>query len=264
MNNEIKTFLESGKLEGYLMGTCCSDDKKKIEHYIETSPEVKKEYLALQEKIDNMAEKLSNNRPNGLKDAVISCLENDSDYRVKSILVKKRKKEFYNFIPWVAAMIATIITISYIQTNHTLYNQNMEVHAQKEMLEHQFISQNEEIEVLKEELAILGHNLSSRILLAGNQLSPNFNTTAFWNNLAGKAYLLINEMDQLDSNKCYQIWADIDGEMVNLGIIPKSKNSIELKFLKNAKSLNVTIEPKGGSEHPTVNNIVSSQPLIAI
>ena len=33
---------------------------------------------------------------------------------------------------------------------------------------------------------------------------------------------------------------------------------LDIKFLPNAESLNITIEPEGGSEHPTVSRLVAS------
>ena len=64
----------------------------------------------------------------------------------------------------------------------------------------------------------------------------------------------------LTDDEDYQLWADIDGEMVSVGILKAPKNGPrELNFLKNAESLNITIEPKGGSNHPNVARLVSTE-----
>ncbi len=56
------------------------------------------------------------------------------------------------------------------------------------------------------------------------------------------------------------MWADVDGKMINLGILKKDETNmpIDWKYLANAESLNVTIEPDGGSDHPTVADLVAS------
>lgn len=264
MTKDVKTFLDSGLLEEYLMGTCDSENLKKVEYYIENYPNVKAEYDSLQDKIEKMANKLAVETPVGLKEAIKSCIEDDSKYKVKSSLIKKKKNYILPIIPWAAAVIGIILASTMHNENQNLRTVNMEVHAEKNMLEHRLESQENDIALLEEKLFISGHNMTSRMLLAGNNLSPGFKSTAFWNNVAGKAILYINDLGEMTDHQCYQIWANVNGEMVNLGVLPHKEGPIEMSYMKDAVSLNITIEPKGGSKHPTISKIISSQELIKI
>jgi len=64
----------------------------------------------------------------------------------------------------------------------------------------------------------------------------------------------------LPENQCYQMWTEVNGEMVNLGIIKESKNQDELFALPyGEKAVSyITIEPMGGNMTPTVENIVAN------
>lgn len=263
MKKDVKVFLESERLEEYLMGTCCEKQVKEVEHYINTYPEVKAEFESLKAHIEVVSDKLASNSPKGMKDAIISCLEDENQYKLKSHLIKKQKTT-NTFVPWAAAIIGVIASIAFFNQKQGIAKMNMEMHAELNMVKHQLETAQSQIEAYEEELAISGHSKTERIVLTGNTLSPDFDCTAFWNDVAKKGIIYVNNPGKLDKNHCYQIWADVEGKMVNAGIMPCKKGSIELNYLENASSLNITIEPKGGSEHPTVEKIVSSMNLIKI
>ncbi|WP_235296380.1 anti-sigma factor [Portibacter marinus] len=264
MKEDVKTFLESGLLEEYLMGTCNQEQVKRVEYYIDHYPEVKREYDELQEHIEKMSYKLAVNSPKGLKEAIISCLEDESDYKVKTNLSKVKTTNSMRYLPWAAAFIGIVASIVFYLQKQNLRYTNMEIYAEKNMAESQLEDALAEVNFLRDKLALSGHSKTERIVLAGNQLSPQFSSTAFWNDTAGKAILYINEPGEIDENHTYQIWADVDGRMINAGLLPKKPGPVELKYLENATSLNITIEPKGGSEHPNVERLVSSQNLLKI
>jgi anti-sigma-K factor RskA len=71
--------------------------------------------------------------------------------------------------------------------------------------------------------------------------------------------LRVNELPELPEGQCYQMWADVDGEMLSLGVLPADTTGlIAWNFLADAESLNVTIEPEGGSDHPDVSKLVAN------
>jgi anti-sigma-K factor RskA len=45
--------------------------------------------------------------------------------------------------------------------------------------------------------------------------------------------------------------------MINMGTLNTDNELVPLKYIENAESLNITIEPAGGSDHPTVEELVS-------
>ena len=46
--------------------------------------------------------------------------------------------------------------------------------------------------------------------------------------------------------------------MINVGILDANQMYTGIKFIDNATSLYVTIEPIGGSDHPTVSDLVAN------
>jgi len=45
--------------------------------------------------------------------------------------------------------------------------------------------------------------------------------------------------------------------MIDMGVIPKNSDMVAMTYIADAESLNITIEPAGGSDHPTVSKLIS-------
>ena len=121
-------------------------------------------------------------------------------------------------------------------------------------------SQNLRFADIQARLDFINAPSTEKYLLEGNSKAANFQTIAYWNDSSQKSMLQILGLPDLPEKHCLQMWADVDGVMINLGVIKSEQTTlpIDWKFLANAESLNVTIESEGGSEHPTVSNLVAS------
>ena len=68
-----------------------------------------------------------------------------------------------------------------------------------------------------------------------------------------EVYLNTAGLPELDAEEDYQLWGDVDGEMINMGLINVNSEELQpMAFIEGAESLNITLEPEGGSEEPTV------------
>ena len=82
---------------------------------------------------------------------------------------------------------------------------------------------------------------------------PNGKVVSYVNHNTKSVVINTERLPDLDDEHDYQMWADVEGEMINAGIF--NGNSFDLqqiKYIAEAESLNITLEPEGGSEHPTV------------
>ncbi|MGQ0738125.1 MAG: anti-sigma factor, partial [Bacteroidota bacterium] len=72
----------------------------------------------------------------------------------------------------------------------------------------------------------------------------------------GKAYIMIHHLPQSSSSKDYQLWAEVDGKMVSVGII---KDEIRGRLIEmpdvpyRSVAFTVTLEKAGGNAEPTVS-----------
>nr|WP_242691801.1 anti-sigma factor [Pedobacter sp. SYSU D00823] len=66
-------------------------------------------------------------------------------------------------------------------------------------------------------------------------------------------------MPATDEKHQYQLWALVDGKPVDLGVFDMKADStgmIKMKNLKNAQAFAVTLEPRGGSINPTMDEMI--------
>lgn len=78
--------------------------------------------------------------------------------------------------------------------------------------------------------------------------------TMFWDKKTGKVYIMIHHLPLSDNTKDYQLWANVNGKPVSVGIID---DSIRGRFIQlanmpiAASSFSVTLEKAGGASLPT-------------
>ena len=68
------------------------------------------------------------------------------------------------------------------------------------------------------------------------------------------------EMPSNDDDHQYQLWALVDGKPVDLGVFDSSENNSgmkRMKSVKGAQAFAVTLEPKGGSVNPTMDQMMA-------
>jgi anti-sigma-K factor RskA len=111
-------------------------------------------------------------------------------------------------------------------------------------------------------------NLLQTIRQSGNSLiqmrGTAKDTTAFasiiYNAETKKSYLDIINLAAPAADKQYQLWAIVDGTPVDMGVfdvnIDTSKTLQEVPFIENVQAFAVTLEPRGGSVAPTLEEMV--------
>ena len=110
-----------------------------------------------------------------------------------------------------------------------------------------------------EELALfttITHPDTEQYILKGNALMPEGKVISYVNHETKSVVVNTERLPDLDEAHDYQMWADVEGEMINMGVISKGNNLIAMSYIDHAESLNITIEPLGGNDHPTVERLV--------
>ena len=94
--------------------------------------------------------------------------------------------------------------------------------------------------------------------LKGLEKSPNSNVIAFWNPETKKLYAGVMNLPVPPPGKQYQLWALSNGKPVDAGVMdvdPSDKSLHEMKSTVDAQAFAVTLEPKGGSINPTMDQM---------
>ncbi len=249
MKEKIKIFLDTDLLEKYLLGSTTTEESLRVERYIAMYPEVREAYNELQENLETFAKMHALKTPQGLKEQIL--------FRIRQ--EKRSRSKFYRFA--VAASIAALIfagaTYFFYNQNKSLQEENLIVNSKIQDLENDMKIQLEDI---RNQYIVLNNPNTRRFTVNGNKKAQELKAVAYVNPVKKLSYINVSNLPQLPEDKCFQMWAEVNGEMVNLGIIKQfddKEKLLALPYADNAVSY-ITIEPQGGNETPTVQNIVAN------
>jgi anti-sigma-K factor RskA len=249
MQEKIKLFLESDLLEKYLLGSTTVEETLQVERYIAMYPEVRETYNELQENLETYAKLHAKKTPEGLKERILDQIKKKQSFR----------KHFFNY-----SIAASFIAFLFAGTAFFFYNQNQNL-AEKNAIVSSKIQGMEEdmrkqLEDMRNQFIVLHNPQTKQYHVNGNKKAKELKVVAYVNPVKKLSYINVKNLPQLPEEQCFQMWAEVNGKMVNLGVIKDFTDKDHLLALPYADDAigYITIEPKGGNQKPTVKNIVAN------
>ena len=253
----IYSFLESGLLQKYVIGDTTVSETEKVEEYISNYPEVKSQFDLLQDNLEIISKFNAVEAP---KDSLNNILESLDEKPVITLHTNQRRVSIWYGIAASAAAIlfATLTTFFYLQ-NQQLLNENQVVVDEIFDLRSDIDNTNSKLESVMKQFMRLNNPETEKYIIRGNKRAKNLKTVAYINPKEKTSMIEIVSLPQLPEEQCYQMWAQMQDKMVNLGILDVADRDLRsIPYTENALSFNITIEPKGGNETATVENSVAN------
>lgn len=245
------TFLKSDLLERYLTGLTNTQENLEVETYINTFPEVKEAYNALENKLELVAFANAEEAPTHLLGSILKTLNQKPVIALKS----KPIKSWFTF--GIAASIATLIfagssLLLYIK-NQDLIDENQVIVDELYDLRSDIDKNNLRLEALAQEFSKLNNPDTEKYILNGDNRAKNLKTVAYINQKEQTSLIDVVSLPILPKDQEYQIWAQLQDKQVNLGILsPSDRRLQQIPYTKDALGLSITIEQKGVK--PTKNS----------
>lgn len=250
-----KTILENGLLEQYLLGELDVDQTTELENLLATNDDLKAELEALEKDFERIGQENAIAPPTEVKTNLMAYAKGDNAV----ITLKSHNKMKYLF--GVAASIAGLLLLGsfwmYTQLNEVQQRLNT-VEGNNEELNRTIEKLNNTLNTKETLFATLSHPDTEQYVLEGNALMPEGKMLSYVNHTTKSVVVNTERLPKLNNDEDYQMWADVEGEMINMGVISKSSQLMAMNYIDHAESLNITIEPSGGSEHPTVSRLVTN------
>ncbi|KAB7529494.1 RNA polymerase subunit sigma-70 [Flagellimonas olearia] len=249
MKEKVKIFLDSDTLEKYLLGDTTKEETLKAERYITMYPEVRETYNELQDNLETFAKMYARKTPEGLKEIIVTSAR-------KEKMVRRR---FYRYA--VAASVAIMLfagsSVFFWNQNKSLQQENTLVTNKIKYLEDNMKNQ---LEDMRNQFIVLNNPDTKKYAVNGKREGKELKAIAYINPVKKLSYINVSNVPNLPENKCFQMWAEVNGELVNLGVIKQFDEKDKLLALPYAdKAVSyITVEPKGGNTSPSVENIVAN------
>ncbi len=247
-------FLNTGLLEQYALGLTDENENLEVEKYLNAFPELKKEVDEIRNAVEQYAIQQAIPPHPRVKANIMAGIDELQGSKPSG----GRAGSSNN---WMKALLilgfAGIFGLLFLYTQKNAQNQDLK----REFAELQIAcdQQNERIQANQLEFLFMKHRYTQKVILASSNPSSHTKAVAFWNPNEKKGLVSLGSLPELPEDQQYQIWADVDHVMISVGLLENDYDGLQdIAYLAEAESLNITIEPLGGSTAPTVEKLVVS------
>ncbi|MEO0339595.1 MAG: anti-sigma factor [Bacteroidota bacterium] len=249
-----KEFLNTGLLEQYVLGLTESEESQIVEQHLDLYPELRNEVFSMQNALEEYAKQYAIATPSGLKSNILNEIDRLDDFSEGGHHISDNSSRMgYSWSTWVGYAALALITLGYFYQTNRLKSTQDKLEYQVAALE----TCNDNIAELEKSQAIyafLSMPSTQAVTLSGTANAPQASSWVYWNEEEQNAYVNLGSLPQPPQDKQYQIWADVEGKMISVGLLDEQRTELQqISYIANAESLNVTLEPIGGSEEPTVS-----------
>lgn len=245
---DINEFIESGMLESYVSGLLSDSELEYVEQMAEKHPEIKQEIHAIRSSLNNYSRSSARMPSSAILGGALEQITSDQQGEEESELDDEQtvaaipapdSRDWFKLV----ASFALIISVG---ANAFLFNQWKLAEQEQELTEQQLFASNNQLEILT-------GVANKEIPLRGLDISPSSFATVYISEETRDVYIKIGDLPPPPSGHQYQLWADRDGHMHNIGVFHHNSKLQHLAvFEGDFESLNVTLEEEGGSETATV------------
>lgn len=262
-------YIESGLLELYVMGSLSDKEMEEIRALELAHPELAEEIDKIQTALLSFSEESSDGYSTDLIQKVKSEIADEAktvDQETSSggasiISLQSRLRTIRS----VAAAIAALLIIS-IGVNFLQYKKGEKQSEQLARLEDELVSQklfeaqlqrtnNEQKLEFNQLLTHINDTGTVVVRMAGQAIDPSAFASVYWNPQTQITYVNPTFLPKTDDEHQYQLWALVDGKPIDAGVFERGSDLEQVKLIKEAQAFAVTLEPKGGSVNPTLEQL---------
>ena len=267
---DSKEYIASGILELYVAGVLSEKENAEVHAMMLKYPEVTQEVLEIEAAIIQLTAATSAKDTSDVFEAVKEKLQLSDTDETKVIPLQK-PRSLFRYAGWAAAIIlAGGLVLSVLKTNE-LQSEIDLVKTEKEALKDEIYKANSDLTAATELLSVLRTKDIISVPLGGQTVSPSSYAKVYWDKKSNNIYLDLQGLPDPPAGKVYQVWSLTLNPLTptSLGVIEDfaaDKDKVfDLKNANESQAFGITLEPAGGSESPTLEQlytlgIVASNP----
>lgn len=254
-----KEYIESGVLELYALNELDPAGRLEVERMALQYPEIDRELREIEKTYQNLAFAGSIKPKEGLKDRIAQSLSFQNPIQEKP----EAKMVSLGLYVWSLAACFLVLLVSVfsifmlnqkLKETQSLYSSALEetkrYASQTQYIQNQY---QRNLQAQTDTNTIL-------LKLKGGKNYPNAIAILYWNRKDHAVKINPNSLPENDSDHSYQLWAMVDGKPIDEGVFDSKKDRPSLNSMKNrekAQAFAITLEPRGGSPNPHLNQLVA-------
>ena len=266
---DIKAYIESGILELYVLGDVTAEERARVEAMASEHPSIKAELDEIERSLELYAKvnavEPSENQRDRVLNSLLTNFADDNNFPSRKAavennvipIISSKSNNFYKYA-FAASLALLIISIAALVSVYNRLQQSNTLVASLQAQNQHFTNR---VNLMDHELNIFRDPSFKLLKLKGTPKSPASALTVAWS--SAKKQVMIDmanaNMPANDKDHQYQLWALVGGKPVDLGVFDADTTSKDMKVMKSIASADafaVTLEPRGGSQNPTMDQMV--------
>ncbi len=253
---KAEEYISSGILEAYVLDQLSNQERVEVEQMMNEHSEIRKEVDVIEQSIEHLAVATSKEVPVELKETLKrNSTSSEISQAIEPVPIYLKYAVAASVL---IAITASILAFDYWNKWQVTKSRLAELVARNYQYAENLNQVNQELLDAQNSVAIMSSSDFVHVPMNGTDNSPSSFATVYWNESSTKVYLSVQEMEDLSPDQQYQLWAIIDGKPVDAGVFDSTDPSLLIE-MKNVSSkpaaFAVTIEPKGGSQNPTLETM---------
>jgi anti-sigma-K factor RskA len=259
----VKEYISSGIVESYVMGLVSDPERHEFEAFCAQYPEIAQARENFERSLESSLLQDAVPPPAFLKEKIRESLFSDTQSMAaaegeEEETVPVRRLQLWK---WIAAASIVLLGVSLFWgiNNNNRSNKLQDIARENEALRTQLAATNAQLDQVRSDAAALQQPAVKMASLKGTPVSPASYVTVYWDTTNKDVYLMVNNLPKPAGDKQYQLWALIDSKPVDLGVLQMSQEKlipmIKMKGVQNAQAFAITLEPRGGSQNPTLDQM---------
>lgn len=267
----VQEYIESGIIESYVLGLLSEAEAREVVEHMEHYPAIR---LAVKESEETMAQFSKGYavapKPEWRDEILAAALAGEdassgtpSKTIQRSIAPQHKSKGKQTQWFAIAASVALFLSAGFnayqfdrIETyNQELLMANLRVaslEAENNSMVANFRSLQEDMEIFRDP------NTAVFVMNAVEGRQEGLRADVLWNSTTEMVYVDVKDLPAPPTDKQYQLWALVDGTPVDMGVFDIQQDAAGLQQMKQipgADAFAVTLEKKGGSPTPTLEEM---------
>jgi anti-sigma-K factor RskA len=263
----IQEYISSGIVESYVLGLAEEAERVQFEHMCTQHAEVRAARDAFELSLEQQVMAAPVAPPAHLREAVLQKLAAEPDAaagKMAAPVVQMRpiRRNIPVAMRYVAAASIVLLAGS-IGLNVYYYNRYQDFSQRYDQLVAQQTELAKNNEILQTKLGNYEHTVEAlnspymaQIKMEGSAVAaspaPDSKATVLWDTRTKDVYLMVNNLPQPQAGMQYQLWAIVDNQPVDAGMLDMDKGHmmVKMKNIPRAQLFAITLEQQGGSPTP--------------
>ncbi|WP_343692055.1 anti-sigma factor [Chitinophaga sp.] len=277
---DVQRYISSGIIENHVIGLVSEAENREMEVAIQQHPEVKAAVDAAQQDLEKYVMMMAQKPPVHLKKQILERLKQDAgaaepaipvtqpvaideeipviDYTPRTPISPLKIWQYGAAAAFTLLVASAVMNIAY----YTKYNDSQSQYASLQSSQDSFAAEKDTLSAqlhrAQEELTLMKDPAFKWIKMLGTPRHQGNVATICWDPQSKATFILAQKLPEPPPDMQYQLWAIVNGKCIDAGVFSTGEQATSMQKVKdvvNAQAFAVTLEKKGGSPTPTLDQM---------